>query len=224
MARRAESRQYIFMRKLRKFMSRMDDDLKIQQAITNGENNKQAMELIRNWCRHARVVKVGGTGMIEMQTGLPIGHHVMACDHATAQGMGCWDLRDAALDFHDRNCVGCPHRVPVGFPNLSSLLSERDQARRQAEEETRARAARATAARNARRGVRQTLRTKLNPVSATIIEHLEELDQDERCDAGTRLLGLAQLAPESFTPEVIEHCFGMLEHQEGWFDDAGLRL
>ena len=205
-------------------MSRMDDDLKIQQAITNGENNKQAMELIRNWCRHARVVKVGGTGMIEMQTGLPIGHHVMACDHATAQGMGCWDLRDATLDFHDRNCVGCPHRVPVGFPNLSSLLSERDQARRQAEEETRARAARATAARNARRGVRQTLRTKLNPVSATIIEHLEELDQDERCDAGTRLLGLAQLAPESFTPEVIEHCFGMLEHQEGWFDDAGLRL
>jgi hypothetical protein len=202
----------------------MDDDLKIQQAITNGENNKQAMELIRNWCRHARVIKVGGTGMIEMQTGLPIGHHAMACDHAAAQGMGCRDLRDAALDFHDRNCVGCPHRAPVGVPNLSTLLIQRDQARRQAEEEAQARTALATERRNARREMRQTLRAKLNPVSATIVDHLEELDQDNRSDAGTRLLGLAKLAPESFLPEVVEHCFGLCEHHEGWFEDTGLRL
>ncbi len=201
-----------------------DDDLRIPKAIASGEINKEAMELIRNWCRHARVVKVGGVGIIEVETGLPIGHHAMACEHAAAQGMGFWDLRDAAVDFHDRNCVGCAHRAPVGLPNISTLLSERDKGRRLAEEEAQARATRANERREARRRVRQSLRTKLDPVSATIIDHLEELDQDDRNDAGARLLGLAQLAPESFTAEVVELCFGLLESREDWFDDAGMRL
>jgi len=202
----------------------MGDDLRMQKAIASGEINKQTLVLIRNWCRHARVEKFGGTGLIEAETGLPIGNHSMACDHAAARGMAYWDLRESALDFHDRNCVGCIHRDAVGLPNISSLVNERDGQRRRADEEERVRVAEATERREARRRARQSLRTPLNPVSATIVDHLEALDQDTRSDARASLLGLAELAPESFTPELIEHCFGLLESREGWFDEAGLRL
>ena len=46
--------------------------------------------------------------------------------------MAAWDLAETALDFHDRNCVGCTFRKAMGFPNLSTLLAEREQ--RQAEQ------------------------------------------------------------------------------------------
>lgn len=53
----------------------------------------------------------------------------MACDYATADNtMAYWDLVTAALDSHDRKCIGCPHRKPVRLPNLSELVAERDAA------------------------------------------------------------------------------------------------
>jgi hypothetical protein len=93
------------------------------------------MELVRNWCAHVRIQKVGGVGLVEAQTGLPIGHHSLRCDHAGAGGVATWELRDAALDFYDRNCSDCKMRKLVNFPNLSGLIAERDEKRATAEGE-----------------------------------------------------------------------------------------
>jgi len=101
-------------------------DRDIEHAIRDGERNRDAKRLIHNWCRHASVQKFGGTGLIEMETGLPIGHHAMVCDFAPASGMATWLLEESAVRFHDANCVGCPHRVPVGLPNLAILVAQRD--------------------------------------------------------------------------------------------------
>lgn len=202
----------------------MAADRDIQDAIASGERNKQAMELIHNWCRHARIQKAGGTGLVELQTGLPIGHHYMACDHAPAGGLATWNLDDAALDFHDRNCIGCTHRIPVRLPNLTSLLQKRDFHRKRAEDERQALRDKALRQRAARQSAREALRAQLNALSATIVDHLEELDHDTTSDAATKLLGAAQLAPETFSPAVVEHCFCLLEAREGWFDEVGLRL
>ena len=100
---------------------------RIQEAIAIGEKNQRTLELARNWCGHLRVKKHGGTGMVEQMTGLPIGHHFIECAHAPAGGMAAWDLAETALDFHDRNCVGCTFPKAMGFPNLSTLLAEREQ-------------------------------------------------------------------------------------------------
>ncbi|NPT57110.1 hypothetical protein [Paraburkholderia elongata] len=159
-----------------------------------------------------------------METGLPIGHHYMACDHAPAGGSATWDLADAALDFHDRNCVTCPHRVPVRLPNLTSLLQQRDIDRKRAADDTQAREERVAGQRAARQFARRTLRAKLSPLSAAIVDHLEEIDQGTSKDAEAQLLGAAQLAPETFTATIVEHCFSLLEGREGWFDETGLLL
>lgn len=182
------------------------------------------MELIRNWCAHARVEKFGGTGFIEMETGLPIGHHSMACDYAPAGGIATWDLAEAALDFHDRNCINCTHRAAVRLPNLTSLLNQRDSVRNRAAADRQARETKAVAERVERQHARALLRTQLDPLSATIVDHLEELDRDSPEDAAAKLLGAATLAPETFAPVLIEHCFALLEAREHWFDEAGLAV
>jgi hypothetical protein len=63
---------------------------RIEHVIQAGEQNRWTMELVRNWCAHARVEKFGGVGLIEAGTGLPIGHHSVRCDHASEAGMKQW--------------------------------------------------------------------------------------------------------------------------------------
>jgi hypothetical protein len=202
----------------------MDTDHRINMAIAAGERNKEVMELIRNWCRHARVEKFGGTGLIEAQTGLPIGHHSMACPHAAARGMAMWDLGEAALDFHDRNCVGCTHRTPVGLPNLSKLIGERDKARAEQTREQKKREDTLVAERATRHERRLKVRATLPPLSAALIDHIDELDGPDPRESAAKLLGTATLAPETFAPAVIAYCFELMEGGEAWFYDTGLKV
>jgi len=200
------------------------DDRDIQRAVAVGERNRSTMELIHNWCAHASVKKMGGVGLIEAQTGLPIGHHAMVCDHAAAGGMATWDLADAALDFHDRNCVDCKLRAPVRLPNLTTLLRERElghaeeQRRRTALEEQRARAL------DERQAARHELRAKVDVASTTVIDQLEDLDRDRTDECRNQLVETARLAPEIFSPDIIEHFFSLLEAGETWFSGTGLEI
>lgn len=201
----------------------MTDDRDINDAIKAGEKNREVTELIHNWCTHARVEKFGGVGIIEMQTGLPIGHHAMACDHASAGGMTTWDLADAALDFYDRNCASCTLRNPRRLPNLTQLIRERDEARERAGRHRRQVADEQACAFAARQSRRDVLRCVAPAESATILEQLEELDRDPIDARREQFVQTARLAPEIFSNEIVEHLFSLLEAGEGWFIEAGLR-
>jgi hypothetical protein len=195
----------------------------MQQAIEIGQRNRDTMELVRNWCVHARVEKFGGVGLIEASTGLPIGHHSMHCDHASEAGMATWDLRDAALDFHDRNCVDCKLRKPIGFPNLSGLLKERDKGRAEEakrKEQVEAQAANALAARRTRRA---QLRENVGPVANAIIDHIEEFDEQRTEENRERICESARLAPEHFAAPLVEYLYDITEN-ELWFAGAGLTV
>ncbi|NEI66273.1 hypothetical protein [Rhizobium leguminosarum] len=164
----------------------------IEDAIRAGERNRDTMVLVRNYCANARIEKFGGTGMIERGTGLPIGHHGMRCDFAPEGGMASWDLRDAAIDFYDRNCAGCAHRKPLRLPNLLEIIADRDrkQATReaQAEADTRA-AAKALAERDS---TRAALMPKLGAVARTLLEDIGVFDADrssENCERVTQKRG-----------------------------------
>src|ERR1700694_5829717 len=156
----------------------------IQRAIEMGEQNKRTVELVHNWCANVSVKIWGGVGLVEMETGLPIGHRVLECPHAPASGMAGADLAFVAVDFYDRNCVDCKFRKPVGLPNLKSLVDERDahrarqqQAQRSAHQEVAARLA-------AREAIRQDLRPRLDTLAATTLDQISELDRIRSDDAG----------------------------------------
>lgn len=202
----------------------MSRDLDIERTIRDGERNQEAKRLILNWCRHARVQKFGGTGIIEMQTGLPIGHHSMVCDFAPASGMATWLLQESAVRFHDANCVSCPHRIPVGLPNLAMLVAQRDADRQDAQKRAQEAQRAKEAALQARSAVRAELRTFLPVLAKTFLEDLDRLDADRNDEAATRVIESARLAPEMLVPALTEYLFSVLEGDDHWLDAVGMTL
>lgn len=198
-------------------------DRSIQRATEAGKRNAAAIELVKNWCAHVRIERMAGRGMVEAMTGLPIGHHGLACDHAPAGGMMCWEIRDAALDFYDRNCSNCTLRKPIGLPNISLWVAERDAelGKRQTAAEA---AAKESAVRlAAREAARKTLRSSLSAVAANILEQVDELDTHPTTELTKRFVETARLAPDAFPAEVVDYLFRLLEDRERWFDEPGLR-
>lgn len=202
----------------------MGTDLDILRAIESGERNLEAKQLIENWCRHARVEKNGGTGMIEMQTGLPIGYHSMVCDHAPAGGIATWLLEESAIHFHDNHCVGCTKRQPVRLPNLSKLIAQRDKELKKTAEHNKELQRQREAAFTVRCSARLALRLASSVPVATFLDDLEAFDKQQDDAAAQRLIECVRLAPEILTTEVIDHIFSLLENGEDWFDSVGLTI
>lgn len=198
-------------------------DRRWAEAVEIGKKNQSTVTLVQNWCAHARIENHGGVGLIQMQTRLPIGHLPMACDYATSGStMASWDLVEAALDFHDGNCVGCGHRKPVRLPNLSELVAKRDAAVRAQEVRAAAQDLEQADALRKRRAAREALRAKLPPPSQSLVDHLDVLDTGSESKAGEELEAAAGLAPEAFTPDLIELLFGLIEGNERWAMETAL--
>jgi hypothetical protein len=187
-----------------------------------GERNQETVTLVRNWCAHARIDRFGGAGVLEQMSGVPIGPHGVICDYAPAGGLYSPDLAIAALDFHDRHCVGCEHRKPVGLPNLSVLLGEREAATKAAADREQAASLAYETARAARQAVRVTLRSQVDAVAATTVDQISALDGEGDATTAEALVASARMAPEAFPPLVVDYLFDVLEAQEGWAVDSAL--
>ncbi|OJW66426.1 MAG: hypothetical protein BGO57_04095 [Sphingomonadales bacterium 63-6] len=201
----------------------MKRDKDIEDTIAAGKKNAATMQLVKNWCAHVRVEKFGGVGLIEAETGYPIGHHSLQCDFAPMGGSACWDLRDSAIDFYDRNCVSCEHRKPIALPNISELVAKRDKARaiKEAQAEEEARQARKRA--EAREATRQKLKAELTTIEATILADIAALDNERSNENQNRLIESARLAPEHYGEALTLYMFDLAD-QEGWFVEVGIAI
>lgn len=193
----------------------------ITDTIKAGERNRDTMVLVRNYCANARVEKFGGTGLIEQATGLPIGHLSMRCDFAPEGGMACWDLRDAAIDFYDRNCAGCQHRQPLRLPNLLEIIAERDRARAVRETRDAFDAELAEKALEKRNAIRALLAPSLGAIARTLLDDIGLFDAHRTAENFERVTQSARLAPEHFTPELVKYVSGLAKDQP-WFAEAAL--
>lgn len=184
----------------------MDDfEDSYKNAVEAGQRNLRATKLLSNWCFHAELVRSPGRGMIEAETGLPIGHMGVQCKFTKKNSMLCWLLEDAAYDFYQNNCKGCGERVPVGLPNIMDFVSPREKAAEKRkiarDEEERGRKQNHID----RRQERAKLRYELSLEENFVFDLLDELDQENIASDDPRLEQLANLAPETFTRKVIEH-------------------
>jgi hypothetical protein len=76
-------------------------DAEFQKALDIGVSNQRVVELAQNWCGHLVCEKFGGTGLIEVQTGLPIGMRRFRCPHASCALSGAAPS-DSAGNIHLR--------------------------------------------------------------------------------------------------------------------------
>ena len=186
-------------------------DREIARAIEHGRRNEEALELIKNWCAHLKVVSWGGVGIVEAETGLHIGTKLIECPHARQEGIASSHLDHLAVDFYNRNCKSCEHRKPVRLPNLLQLVERRDAH----DERNRERSARVEAERirgyKERAGERLALRRQSDGATQGVLDIIERLDQCPT-DADARILAdTARIALDSFSSQVREHLFQLAQ-------------
>lgn len=193
----------------------MDTDREIQRAIDIGQANKEVLELAQNWCAHLTVESWGGVGLVEQMTGLPIGIRRIRCPYARAVGIAAMDLEHVALDFYDRNCVGCKERRPVRLPNLLQLVEKRDTELKCREERARLAAKEEAARVEARASRRRILREGVDSAKAGIFDILDQLDQAPT-EADCRILvETARAAADKFDTALQEALVELAE-AGGW--------
>lgn len=100
-------------------------------ALALGERNAEVIELFRRYCANVRVEVMGGAGMLEAATGLPIGHRAFRCAYAPGGVQYAADLEEAAVEFYEQHCRGCGDRVRTGLlgDNIATLADARRTAR-----------------------------------------------------------------------------------------------
>lgn len=186
-------------------MDSFEDKKRIEEAIEAGQQNLRAVELLNNWCSHSEFIRSGGIGMIEAETGLPIGHLGVQCKFVKQNSMLTWLLEDSIYSFYKENCKECCQRIPVGFPNILEFVAPREKA---AEERKLARKERERQKKQEqlnRQNERKILRLTLTLEETFVLDLLDELDQEDIEKDDPRLEQLANLAPETFTEKIIEH-------------------
>ncbi|MDV7574186.1 hypothetical protein ACT41I_07250 [Acinetobacter baumannii] len=185
----------------------MDEDFEdeIQKAVEAGESNLRAKTLLNNWCSYAEVKRSGGIGMIEVTTGLPIGHFGVQCKFSKDNFSYSYLLENSVYAFYQNNCKNCKKRIPVNFPNILEFIipkeKEINNRQLQADNKIKQRLKR----QSERKEERALLRFELSHEESFVLDLLDILDQDEIKYNDPRLEELANLAPEVFTRKVIDH-------------------
>ena len=195
-------------------------ELIYQDAVVLGRANAQVMELARRHCLNMVFTEASGRGRAELQSGLPINARQISCPVAVDNTWGS-NLDVIAGDFYGRHCGGCQLRRPTGeVPNLASVMDARKAA--------------AAAARQAgqdavherhrdweqRAGSRRAAAVTADPAMVGAIGDIGILDLEPGVhadasafqDAVGRLTALADRAPETFTPGVIDLAIQLIEH------------
>lgn len=155
----------------------------LERSREIGERNLVVLRLLENWCAHAEVARESGGGLLEQLTGLPLSMCRVTCKHERVVGSISMHLERNALDFYDRNCIDCTERQPVGLPNLSELVGQRDARRAEAQclRERKERAARE--ALELRRTQRERVFPSPTAAQASLVRLLDGLDTDGSAEA-----------------------------------------
>lgn len=193
-------------------MAEFDDEYR--SAIEAGQRNLKAQNLIKNWCGHAEIIRSPGRGLLESMTHLPIGHMGVQCKYSKNGSILSFLLEDAAYEFYQNNCKNCSKRIPVGTPNILEFVVPREKAVERQREKREAEEAKRSQEQVRRREERAELRINLTFEESLVLNLLDDLDQEGIEKNDPRLEQLANLAPETFTKEVIKYLLPAVLHQD----------
>lgn len=188
-----------------------EDDIQdeIDRATAIGIENAEVLALAANWCEHIGATRgpMGGVGIVEQTTGLPVGGGSLRCSYARAPTHFGMQLKFTAADFYEKNCIGCSHHKPTGrTPHLGiwadAVLAERDEQARKAAEARRT----AHEKRRERSEQRRFLLGAPDPAVQAILDLVERVDAEEPdAEAERLLLKHAELSPQDFPDALLEH-------------------
>lgn len=187
----------------------MDD--KIEKAIAMGERNLEIAKLAHNFCKNLTVEKsrMGGTGIVEQMTGLPIGLMECRCRYARAHGLAGGNSETIALDFYDRNCVDCDKREAVGMPSLLNIVDERNK--KEAESKKKQEIFEHLQAKKLEQRKKKRAKIKTADQSRnSILDLIDKIDSGSRYDA-EKLIETAKIASDKFDVDIQRALFELID-------------
>jgi hypothetical protein len=87
------------------------EDPERARAVALGRRNAEVIELFERFCHNVRVELTGGTGTVELDTGLPIGQRSFRCRHASGTMSSGSNLEYQAVGFYEEHRRECADRV-----------------------------------------------------------------------------------------------------------------
>ena len=191
-------------------MADVEDDFddEYKTAITIGVENLELLRLAAGWCEHAGATKGPlGTGMVEELTGLPISGGSLRCDFASAPERFGMRLADTAVEFYEKNCVGCSDRRPTEAVEhlgtwADAIIAERVEREAQAELARR----NAEDARTQRHAARRLLHGQPDATLQSVLDLIDRVDGGEGdSEAEQLLVKHAAMAPGDFPDALVHH-------------------
>ena len=188
-------------------MDSLFDD-QYSRAIQIGEENLKILHLAFAWCEHINVTKGPlGTGLVEQLTFLPISGGSLRCDFAKAPTMFAMPLANTAVEFYEKNCIGCPKRKATDQTNHLGTWADvhiREREKRAAEAELkRSQEERAC---EERAEARRFIFGEPDPSLQSILDLLDRVDTLQAdAEAVELLVKHAEMAPGDFPDELVEH-------------------
>lgn len=188
-----------------------DANKMIDDAFSMGNANLKIIELAQRYCLDMEFVPTGGVGMIEEQTGLPIGRRRIKCPVANGRGEAM-NLEWVASEFYDENCTKCLQRRPTKLlPNLGTFFEEKKNVTVAQIVEKEKRLTQLRVEWGQRRQYRDSLEITLTQTMVSALRDMDVLDGDpsvrlqekELQAAERRLSALAERAPSQFTPNIV---------------------
>lgn len=177
----------------------------VEEAIELGHQNKEMMKLGKAWCTHIRAHRVGGVGLVEQMSGLPVTGGGFTCDYATKPANPyLMQLSESAVNFYENNCRECTDRSPGGrIPNLGTWAEQQIAERGQREQNEAKRERVAAEERQRRVNNRIFVAGSLSAAAQEVVELVNRLDLHRWDDEAAReLRTVAELAPEVFSDEI----------------------
>ena len=207
-------------------MDTPDDE--IAQAIQIGEENLEVLRLADAFCQNISYTRGPfGVGLIEEQSGLPISGGSLRCDFASAPSIFGMRLKETAVGFYEKNCIGCGDRAATKSPEHLGTWADARIAKR---ERLRANAAQerieALEASRSRAANRRFLLGQTDPATQSILDLLDRVDSvDKDQEAEELLVKHAEMAPGDFSDSLVEHMTAeALEISNGVFLEASLAI
>ncbi|MDE0138832.1 MAG: hypothetical protein OXM57_05910 [bacterium] len=177
----------------------------VEEALELGRKNKEMMELGKAWCTHIRAHRVGGVGLVEQMSGLPVTGGGFTCDYATKPANPyLMQLSESAVSFYENNCRQCTDRSRGGrIPNLGTWAEQQIAERDEREQEEAERERVAAEERQQRVNNRTFVAGSLSAAAQQVVGLVNRVDLhrwDE--EAANELRAAAELAPEVFSDEI----------------------
>lgn len=176
----------------------------INSTVELGKANKKAIPLVKNWCKHIKIIDKSA-GMIAEMYNLPT-NQTICCPHTTNEFTAA-NFDWIASDFIIDNCIDCTFHKEVsannyGRPLIAKHKAKLTAAKQKQEEEQQHKNKIKSEIETVLKAVPSTYKT----TSLSILKLIQSLDDpEEMTSAPEKILQASKLSPEFFSEAAVDY-------------------